>query len=97
MTASSIAGAASIAPPPRSADPASGVQSLADVHGFGRAQVSGRGFVSANRRPVFDYVTSIDPALSTFGWKIIGLAHLAILVPLFAAFLPAMRRRTGHG
>ncbi len=37
---------------------------------------------------MFDYVTSIDPALSTFGWKIIGLAHLAILVPLFAAFLP---------
>ncbi len=39
-------------------------------------------------RPFFDYVTSIDPALSTFGWKIVGLAHLAVIVPILGAFLP---------
>ncbi len=39
-------------------------------------------------RPVFDYVTSIDPALSTFGWKIVGLAHLALILPILGAFLP---------
>lgn len=38
--------------------------------------------------PVFAYVTDIDPALSTFGWKIIGLAHVALLVPLIGALLP---------
>lgn len=40
------------------------------------------------RRPVFAYVTAIDPALSTFGWKIVGLAHVAMIVPVMGAFLP---------
>ncbi|HET8930823.1 MAG TPA: GGDEF domain-containing protein [Acidimicrobiales bacterium] len=39
-------------------------------------------------RPAFGYVTNIDPALSTFGWKIVGLAHLAMLLPLLGAFFP---------
>ncbi|MBS1846934.1 MAG: GGDEF domain-containing protein [Actinobacteria bacterium] len=37
---------------------------------------------------MFDYVTRIDPALSTFGWKIVGLAHLAMILPVLGAFLP---------
>lgn len=37
---------------------------------------------------VFDYVTAIDPALSTFGWKIVGLAHLAMVLPILGAFFP---------
>lgn len=43
---------------------------------------------SPARAPLFDYVTRIDPALSTFGWKIVGLAHLAMVLPIAAAFLP---------
>ncbi len=39
-------------------------------------------------RPFFDYVTSIDPTLSTFGWKIVGLAHLAMILPILGAFFP---------
>lgn len=42
----------------------------------------------SSSRPIFDYVTRIDPALSTFGWKIVGLAHLAMIVPILGAFLP---------
>lgn len=38
--------------------------------------------------PVFAYVTDIDPAMTTFGWKIIGLAHVALLAPFLGAFLP---------
>lgn len=41
-----------------------------------------------HREPVFSYVTAIDPALSTFGWKIVGLAHLAMVLPVLGAFLP---------
>jgi len=47
-----------------------------------------RNHAPTSPRPVFDYVTSIDPALSTFGWKIVGLAHLALILPLLGAFLP---------
>ena len=39
-------------------------------------------------RPRFDYTTEIDPVMSTFGWKVIGLTYLAMLLPLLGAFLP---------
>ena len=40
------------------------------------------------RQPIFAYVTEVDPAQSTFAWKIVGLAQFAVLIPLVGALLP---------
>lgn len=34
------------------------------------------------------YVTRIDPTLSVFGWKVVGLTHAAMVLPAIGAFLP---------
>lgn len=41
-----------------------------------------------SRRPIFDYATTVDPAMSAFGWRYIVLAYLAVLVPLLGIALP---------
>lgn len=43
---------------------------------------------ATRRQPMFDYVTRADPALSNFGWKIVGLAHVAMVLPVIGAFFP---------
>lgn len=40
------------------------------------------------RSPLFDYASSVDPAMSAFGWRFIVLAYLAVLVPLLGVALP---------
>ncbi len=40
------------------------------------------------RSPLFDYASSVDPAMSAFGWRFIVLAYLAVLVPLLGIALP---------
>ncbi len=40
------------------------------------------------RRRRLDYATQIDPVMSTFGWRVIGLTYVAVLVPILGALLP---------
>jgi len=40
------------------------------------------------RSPLFDYASSVDPAMSAFGWRFIVLSYLAVLVPLLGIALP---------
>lgn len=44
--------------------------------------------MATGTRPTFDYATEIDPVMSTFGWKAIGLTYLAVVLPMFGALLP---------
>lgn len=44
--------------------------------------------MTSRTRPIFGYATEIDPVMSTFGWKAIGLTYLAASLPLLGAFLP---------
>ncbi len=44
--------------------------------------------MASSKEPIFGYATEVDPVMSTFGWKAIGLTYLAVVVPLFGAFLP---------
>jgi diguanylate cyclase (GGDEF)-like protein len=44
--------------------------------------------MATGTRPTFVYATEIDPVMSTFGWKAIGLTYLAVVLPMFGALLP---------
>ena len=44
--------------------------------------------MASEARPMFDYATEIDPVMSTFGWKVIGLTYLAVSIPILGAFFP---------
>lgn len=44
--------------------------------------------MASRSRPLFDYVTEIDPVMSTIGWKVIGLTYLAVTLPVLGAVFP---------